>query len=129
LIVSALKAYSYAVVRVVPRIDRDEFVNAGVIVCSQELRYLDARVVLPEERIRALWPEADMETIRRHLDAIPKIAAGEATGGTIAGLTLKERFHWLTVPRNTMIQVSPVRSGLTDAPEAVLEQLYAEFAG
>jgi hypothetical protein len=127
--VSALKSYNYAVVRVVPRIDRDEFVNAGVIVCSFELRYLEARVALPVERIRALWPEADIATIQRHLEAIPKIAAGDATGGTIAGLTLKERFHWLTVPRNTMIQVSPVRSGLTDSPKAVLEQLYAEFVG
>jgi hypothetical protein len=125
--VSALKSYNYAVVRVVPRIDRDEFVNAGVIVCSMELRYLAARVSLPVERILTLWPHADLETLQRHLEAIPKICAAENSAGAIAKLSLKERFHWLTVPRNTMIQVSPVRSGLTESPELVLEQLYAEF--
>ena len=126
---SALKSYNYAVVRVMPRIDRDEFVNAGVIVCSMELRYLDAHVSLPVERILSLWPHADMETLRRHLEAIPKICAAEESAGAIAKLTLKERFHWLTVPRNTMIQVSPVRSGLTDSPEQVLARLYGEFVG
>ncbi len=126
---SALKSYNYAVVRVMPRIDRDEFVNAGVIVCSMELRYLDAHVSLPVERILSLWPHADMETLRRHLEAIPKICAAEESAGAIAKLTLKERFHWLTVPRNTIIQVSPVRSGLTDSPEQVLARLYGEFVG
>ena len=126
---SDLKAYSYAVVRVVPRIDRDEFVNAGVIVCSLERKFLGARVSLPVERIVALWPDADIDTLRRHLEAIPKICAGDAAAGAIAKLELKERFHWLTSPRNTAIQISPVRSGITEAPEVVLKRLYAEFVG
>lgn len=117
------KAYSYAVLRVVPRVDRDEFINAGVIVFSQELRYLGALVHLNEVRLRALAPEADAATLRRHLETVPRICAGEANGGPIARLPLKDRFHWLTAPRSTMIQVSPIRTGISAEPERVLEHL------
>ena len=121
------KAYSYAVVRVVPRIERDEFVNAGVIVFCPERRFLEARVHLQEERLLSLWPEVDLGTIRRHLEVIPRICAGANDAGLIARLTQKERFYWLTAPRNTIVQTSPVRTGLTDAPGAVVEHLFAEL--
>ena len=120
---SEAKAYSYAVVRAVPRVERDEFVNVGVIVFCQELRFLAARVSGNERRILALWPEADLQTIWRHIDAIPRICAGDPGAGPIAMLSQKERFHWLTAPRSTIIQVSPVRIGLTRDPEATLVSL------
>lgn len=114
------KAYSYAVVRVVPRVDRDEFINAGVILFSQEHRFLAAAVHLNEDRLRALAPDADTAAIRRHLEAIPRICAGDLTAGPIARTPQKDRFHWLTAPRSTMIQISPIRTGLTaDASETL----------
>lgn len=119
--------YKYAVIRVVPRVDRDEFMNAGVIVFSPQRRFLDAKVRLSEPRLRALWPKSELGTIRKHLEAIAKICAGSADGGTIAKLSPSERFHWLTAPRSSMIQVSPVRVGLTDQPAAELERLTDEF--
>ena len=124
-----LKSYSYAVVRVVPNVERDEFVNAGVIVYSQERRYLAAKVMLHEERLRALSPRIDMADVRRHLETVPRICAGDATAGSIAKLGLGERFHWLTAPRSTMIQVSPVRTGICDEPEKLLLKLMEEMVG
>ena len=123
------RAYSYAVVRVVPRVDRDEFINAGVILFSQEHRYLGATVQLHEGRLRALAPEADVTAIRRHIQAIARIAAGDADAGPIARLPQKDRFHWLTAPRSTMIQISPIRTGITEDPEGVLEHLVRDLVG
>jgi hypothetical protein len=115
------------VVRVVPMIDRDEFVNAGVILYSQELRFLDARIALDEERLRARWPLLDVGKVRRHLEAISRICEGDEAAGPIAKMSQGERFHWLTAPKSTMIQVSPVRTGLSEEPELVLERLVAEL--
>lgn len=107
-------SFDYAVVRVVPRVERGEFINAGVIVFCLEQKFLAARVVVDEPRLRALWPEIDVELVRRHLEAIPKVAAGDAAAGPIAKLSLRERFHWLVSPRSTIIQVSPVHTGLCE---------------
>ncbi len=120
-------AFDYAVVRVVPRVDRDEFVNAGVIVFAPQERFLEARTHLDEARVRALWPTADVEQIRRHLEAIPRIAAGDPAAGPIARLSQSARFHWLTSPRSTMIQISPVRTGLSSEPEKLLDHLAQEL--
>ncbi len=120
-------AFDYAVVRVVPRVDRDEFVNAGVIVFAPQERFLEARTHLDEARVRALWPTADVEQIRRHLEAIPRIASGDPTAGPIAQLSQSARFHWLTSPRSTMIQISPVRTGLSSEPEKLLDHLAQEL--
>jgi hypothetical protein len=120
-------AFDYAVVRVVPRVDRDEFVNAGVIVFAPQKRFLAARTHLDEARLRALWPAADVDQIRRHLEAIPRIASGDAAGGPIARLSQSARFHWLTSPRSTMIQISPVRTGLSNEPEKLLDHLTSEL--
>jgi hypothetical protein len=110
-------------------VERGEFINAGVIVFCLERRYLEARVVVDEPRLKALWPELDVETVRRHLEAIPKIAAGDRSAGPIAQLSQRERFHWLVSPRSTIIQVSPVHSGICDEPEATVEQLAGRLLG
>jgi hypothetical protein len=118
-------SFDYAVVRVVPRVERGEFINAGVIVFCLERRFLAAKVVVDEARLQALWPGLDVDLVRRHLEAIPRIAAGEDGAGPIARLSLRERFHWLVSPRSTMIQVSPVHTGLCEeAPEEALEALF-----
>jgi len=120
-------AFDYAVVRVVPRVDRDEFVNAGVIIFAPQMRFLEARIHVDEGRLRALWPNLDMDQIRRHLDAIPRIASGDPTAGPIAQLSQSARFHWLTSPRSTMIQMSAVRTGLSSEPEKLLDHLANEL--
>ena len=117
-------SFDYAVVRVVPRVERGEFINAGVIVFCLERRFLAARVRVDEARLKALWPEIDLELVRRHLEAIPKIAAGDPAGGPIARLPQRERFHWLVSPRSTIIQVSEVHTGLCEEePEGMVDEL------
>lgn len=120
-------AYDFAAIRVVPRVDREEFVNAGVIVYSPELKFLRARVHVDEARLTALWPAIDLDLVRRHLEAIPKICAGELDAGPIAAMSVAERFHWLVAPRSTMIQISPVHSGLCESPEPLLEELFGRL--
>lgn len=116
-------SFDYAIVRVVPRPDLEEFVNAGVIVFCSERKYLDAFVRVNEARLKALWPEIDVELVRQHLEAIPRIAAGDSSAGPIAQLSQRERFHWLVAPRSTLIQISPVHSGVCQEPANVLENL------
>ncbi len=123
------KAYSYAVVRVVPRVDREEFLNAGVILFSPQLRFLRGRIQISGSQLLRLWPQLDLATLQRHLDAIPRICNGDADAGPIARLTQKERFHWLTAPRSTTVQISPVRTGLTEDPAAALDHLMQELVG
>ena len=117
-------SFDYAVIRVVPRVDRGELINAGVILFCLQKDFLAARVQVDEPRLRALWPELDVDLIRQHLEAIPRICAGDPDAGPIAKLSLRERFHWLVSPRSTMIQVSPVHSGLCDNPEKALDDLF-----
>ena len=119
-----LCAFDYAVVRVVPRVERGESLNAGVIVLSRPKRFLGARVSLDEARLRALAPEADPATILLHLEAIERIAAGDPAAGPIAKLSIAERFHWLTAPSSTVIQPSEVHTGLCDDPAAEMEHLF-----
>jgi hypothetical protein len=113
-------SYDYAIIRVVPRVEREEFINAGVIVSCPALEYLAARIELDEERLLALAPDIDIELVRENLACIPAICAG---CGPIGRLTPRERFHWLVAPRSTMIQTSPVHTGRSDDPARVLEQL------
>lgn len=119
-----LSSFDYAILRIVPRVEREERINAGVILFCLERDFLQARVELDEARLRALWPETDVELIRQHLEAIPRICAGSPEGGPIAKLSQRERFHWLVSPRSTMIQVSPVHSGLSEQPERTLDELF-----
>jgi hypothetical protein len=117
-------SFDYAIVRVVPRVERGEFVNAGVIVFCLEHKFLEASVRIDDARLQALWPAIDLNLVRRHLQAIPRVAAGDPSAGPIAQLSQRERFHWLVSPRSTIIQVSPVHTGLCDErPETLLEEL------
>jgi Protein of unknown function (DUF3037) len=120
-------AFQYAIVRVVPRVERGECVNAGVVLFCRQRRFLAARVELDERRLLALAPDTDVEAVRGHLDALGRIAAGDRSAGAIAALPASERFHWLVAPASTIIQSSPVHTGLTDDPAAELERLVAQL--
>jgi hypothetical protein len=119
--------FDYAILRVVPRVEREEFINAGVVVFCLEKRYLDARILLNFDRLNALWPEVDSDLVREHLDAVPRICVGDPAAGPIAKLSQRERFHWLTSPRSTIIQPSPVHTGVCDSTEGVLDRLATRF--
>ena len=115
--------YDYAVVRVVPRVERGEFVNVGVIVSCPQQGFLEARIEVDERRLRALDPAIDLDAVREHLASIPKICQGGPDAGPIGKLTPRERFHWLIAPRSTMIQVSPAHTGRCEDAPALLEHL------
>ena len=121
------RSYDYAILRVVPRVERGEFVNAGIILLSREAAYIGAAIALDEARLRALDPDADTTTIREHLDAIAAIANGDPNAGPIARFGPAERFHWLTAPRSTILQPSPVHSGQCEDPAAELRHLRADL--
>jgi hypothetical protein len=116
-------AFQYAIVRVVPHVERGECVNAGVVLFCRPRRFLAARVELDDERVRALAPDADLDAVRGHLDALTRIAAGDPHAGPIASLPESERFHWLVAPSSTIIQCSAVHTGLSDDPAGELERL------
>jgi DUF3037 family protein len=116
--------FSYAVYRLVPRVERGERINVGVVVFSRPLDYLAARTGLDEQRTAALWPELELDAVRTHLDALERVAAGDATAGPIAQLDTTARFHWLVAPSSTIIQPSSVHTGLCADPAAELEKLY-----
>lgn len=120
----AQRSFDYAVVRVVPRVEREEFLNAGVILFCSEADFLDARVELAVDRLRALAPGLDAALIAPHLEAIPRIAAGGPAGGPIGRLSRRERWHWLVAPRSTIVQVSPVHAGLCQDPAQALRRLF-----
>ncbi len=119
----ALSSYDYAIVRVVPRVERGEFINAGVILFCRTRRFLGARIALDAGRIAALAPKLDIIELTQHLAVIPLVCVGGARAGPIGALPLADRFHWLVAPRSAMIQTSPVHSGLCDAPEEALDAL------
>jgi hypothetical protein len=115
--------YDYAVIRVVPKVDREEFINAGVIVSCPDLSFLEAGIQLNESRLLALDPNVDLELVRKHLAAIPTICRGGDGAGSIGQLPQRQRFHWLVAPRSTMIQTSPVHTGRCNDPVAALDHL------
>jgi Protein of unknown function (DUF3037) len=117
------QTFDYAVVRVVPRVERDEFLNAGVIVFSRPLDFLEARIELDRARLAALAPDVDPEAVQRQLDLIPRVCAGGPAAGPLGRLSLSERFHWLTQPSSGLVQTSPVHAGIASDPRAVLHHL------
>jgi hypothetical protein len=119
--------YSYAIVRVVPRVERGEQINVGVILYAPELRFLAARIELDPDRVRAIAPEADLALIEQHLQGFQGIADGTPEAGALSALPQSDRFHWLTAPRSTMIQTAPVHTGVCADPEAALEDLLNDF--
>ena len=118
-----LCTYDYAIVRVVPHVERGEFVNAGVIVVCASKDFLEARVDLDEGRLLTLDPAADLKSIQAALSAIPAICTGGEAAGPIGRLSVRERFDWLVAPRSTSIQVSPVHSGRSPDLDTALERL------
>jgi hypothetical protein len=116
-------SYDYAVIRVVPRVDREEFMNVGVIISCPAKDFLEARIEMDEVRLLAFAPQVDLEAVRAHLTSIPRICAGGPDAGPIGQLSPRERFHWLVAPRSTIIQTSRVHSGRCTEPGPVSERL------
>jgi hypothetical protein len=121
--------YEYAVIRVVPRVERGEFLNVGVIVFSKSLSYLNMIYSVNEDRLKALYADIDIDDIRCHLDSYEKICNGANNGGPIAQLDLPSRFRWLTAKRSTIIQSSEVHPGLCSDPQQTLDKLFSELVG
>lgn len=117
---STPEIFEYAVLRVVPRVERGEAINAGVIVYSKAYKYLRARSELDEQRLRALDPHVDVDAVRNGLTAVEKAC----TEGPLAERPLGDRFRWLTAPRSTMVQPGPVHTGLTADPAGELNRLF-----
>ena len=118
-----LRTYDYAVVRVVPRVERGEFLNAGIILSCDVERILQARIELDETALLAIDAQVDMELVTSVLATIPMICAGGAGAGDIGRMSARERFHWLVAPRSTIVQTSPVHTGQCTDPNAALEHL------
>ena len=115
--------YDYAVIRVVPRVEREEFINVGVILSCEASRYLEARIELDEARLRALAPDLDIESVNRHLQAVTAICRGGPGTGPIGLLPPRARFHWLTAKRSSILQTSPVHTGKCGDMDAIMEHL------
>ncbi|HJP71095.1 MAG TPA: DUF3037 domain-containing protein [Candidatus Limnocylindria bacterium] len=116
--------FSYAVVRVVPDIQREEFLNAGLILFCRPKKYLAARTRLDSEALATLRPDADGEAISEQLAFVEAMAAGTVAGGPFGAMSQSERFHWLTTPRSTVVQPGPLHAGTTEDPAATFEHLY-----
>jgi hypothetical protein len=121
--VSTLSAFEYAVVRFVPRVEREEFVNVGVILFCDALDFLGARFEVDEGRLRAFSPHVDLAVLQAHLEGILRVCAGGAPAGPLGHLSARERFRWLVSPRSTIVQTSAAHGGLCETPPAALERL------
>jgi hypothetical protein len=124
---AARKPFAYAILRVVPRVERGERLNAGVVLYCRQRNFLGVRIGLDEARLAALAPEADAAELRRHLETLARVAAGEPGAGPIAALPDSERFGWLVAPSSTMIQPSEVHTGLCHDPADTLWALFSEL--
>lgn len=119
--------FDYAVVRIVPRVERGEFLNAGVILFCPTAGYLQSRIELDRARLLAFAPHVDLAAVESHLEVIPRVCAGGVDAGSIGQLPQRARFHWLVAPRSTIIQMSPVHSGVHHDLDAALENLFAKL--
>ncbi|MBV9546446.1 MAG: DUF3037 domain-containing protein [Chloroflexi bacterium] len=119
--------YSYALIRIVPRVERGGLLNVGVVLFAREQDFLEAAVELDVNRVYALAPGLDIDVVRRHLQMFQSIADGSSEGGPVAGLPASERFHWLVAPRSTVIQTSPVHVGRSPNPSRALDELMEEL--
>jgi hypothetical protein len=108
-------------------VEREEFLNVGIILYCKDLKFLDTKYIINKERIAALCAEVDCNEVEEHLQSFEKIAKGEKDGGSIAALDLPSRFRWLTATRSTIIQTSKVHPGFTENPQATLEKLYNQL--
>jgi hypothetical protein len=117
------RPYEWAVIRIVPRVERGEFVNAGVVVYCRQDDFLGASTLLDEDRLRALWPDLDTEVVGRHLDSLAAVCAGDPLQGENGRRSAGDRFRWLVAPRSTVVQLSPVHTGVTADPAFELRRL------
>jgi hypothetical protein len=123
----AREEFQYATLQVVPSIERGERMNAGVVLFCRRQRFLAARIELDRARLAALDAAADADDVARHLDVYSRVAAGDPAAGAVAALPDSERFHWLVAPSSTIIQPSPVHTGLTEDAAASLDALFAKL--
>jgi hypothetical protein len=121
--------YEYAVVRLVPRVEREEFINAGIVLFVKQQRFLQCRIRLDRERLSALCCTTDAEELQRYLDAFDRICRGDSAGGPIALLDAPSRFRWLTATRSTVVQTSKVHPGLCSDPVEMLDRLFEQLVG
>lgn len=121
------EVYEFAIIRIMPKIERGECINVGVIVFSKKKKYIGIKYGLDSERLKAFSKDLDITEIKEYLDAWDLIANGDEKGGLIAGLELPERFRWLTASKSTMLQCSEVHPGLSSDPEKVLSDLYGKY--
>jgi len=124
-----LVSYQYVLLRCVPRVDRDEFANVGLVIHCQALDYLDCAFVVDADRLRSLSPDLDLETVDATLQTVCGVCRGEQAPGRPSLETLGQRFGWLAAPRSTVVQPGPVHGGLTSNPAAELERLLALLVG
>jgi hypothetical protein len=122
-----LCTFDYAVIRLVPRVEREEFFNVGVILSCPAQKFLASRIYLNEQKLKCFAPDFEPETAQHYLEIIPKICAGAPEAGAIGKLTERERFYWLTAPRSTIIQASPVHTGLCRDAQEMLENLFEKM--
>ena len=118
-----MSLFEYALLRVVPRVERGEFINAGVVLYCQDKKFLDARIHLDPERLRVLDPTLDPETVQAHLEVACRVCEGGPEAGAVGLLPPGQRFGWLVAPRSTVVQPSPVHTGFADDPEKAIEHL------
>ena len=119
--------FEYAVIRVVPHVEREEFINVGVILICPQKKFLQTRFAVNQNRLRALCDEVDMEELDRHIESFNRICKGEGDSGPIGKLPQKERFRWLTASRSTILQTSPVHPGLCHDPQEMIDKLFAKL--
>ena len=124
---SGREDFQYSILRVVPHVERGECLNAGVVLFCRRLAFLGARTGLDAAALAAVAPDCDVGDVRAHLNALERVAAGVADGGPIAALEPSERFHWLTAPSSTIVQPSPVHTGMTSDPAAELDHLFQQL--
>ena len=123
------KLYEYAVIRIVPRVEREEFINAGIVLFCKKEKYLKCKYELHEEKLRCMYAAADIDFIKQNLQSFENIALGKKNESIIASLDLPERFRWLTATRSTVIQASKVHPGLCFNEDETLEKLFNEYVG
>ncbi len=120
----APNSFDYAIVRIMPRVERGEFINVGLILFCRTQRFLAARIALDQERLAALAPNFQPANVQAYLDLITRICAGGAGSGPIGQMSQAERFHWLVSPRSTVVQTSPIHCGLCTDPQVALTELF-----
>lgn len=120
-------SFEYATIRVVPKVEREEFLNVGVILYCPAAKFLGTKIILREEKLLNLCNKTDIEEVKRHLDALEQICAGTALASPIAKLDIASRFRWLTAARSTVVQSSKVHPGLCTDPKDKLERLFTEM--